>query len=104
VAALDLFGRGLTFEAPDYARFPCLKLAFDALTQGGMLPAVLNAANEAAVAAFLAGTATYPAIAASVEHALTRAASGEASSLDDLIAADAQARRDASAYLQKRAA
>ncbi|NOT17279.1 MAG: 1-deoxy-D-xylulose-5-phosphate reductoisomerase [Sulfuriferula sp.] len=104
VSALDLFGRGLTFEAPDYARFPCLKLAFDALTQGGMLPAVLNAANEAAVAAFLAGTATYPAIAASVEHALTRAVSGEASSLDDLIAADAQARRDASAYLQKRAA
>jgi 1-deoxy-D-xylulose 5-phosphate reductoisomerase (EC 1.1.1.267) len=56
VSALDMFGRNLTFEAPDYSRFPCLKLAFDALAQGGMLPAVLNAANEAAVAAFFGRT------------------------------------------------
>ncbi len=104
VSALDLLGRGLTFEAPDYQRFPCLKLAFDALAQGGMLPAVLNAANESAVAAFLAGQVGYPAIAASVEYALVHAASGEPGSLDDLIAADAQARRDADRYLQKQAA
>ncbi|BBP01354.1 1-deoxy-D-xylulose-5-phosphate reductoisomerase [Sulfuriferula nivalis] len=104
VSALDLFGRGLTFEAPDYQRFPCLKLAFDALAQGGMLPAVLNAANESAVAAFLAGQVGYHAIAASIEYALARAMSGEPSSLDDLIAADAQARLDADSYLQKQAA
>ncbi|ARU31029.1 1-deoxy-D-xylulose-5-phosphate reductoisomerase [Sulfuriferula sp. AH1] len=103
VSALDLFGRGLTFEAPDYSRFPCLKLAFDALAQGGMLPAVLNAANEAAVAAFLAGQAGYGDIAASIEYALARAISGEPGSLDDLVEADAQARRDAGAYLQTRA-
>ncbi len=45
----------LTFEAPDHARFPCLGLASDALDAGGTAPAVLNAANEVAVAAFLAG-------------------------------------------------
>jgi 1-deoxy-D-xylulose-5-phosphate reductoisomerase len=104
VSALELFGRGLTFEAPDYQRFPCLKLAFDVLAQGGMLPAVLNAANESAVAAFLAGHVGYHAIAASIEYALANAMSGEPSSLDDLIAADAQARRDADNYLQKQAA
>jgi 1-deoxy-D-xylulose-5-phosphate reductoisomerase len=104
VSALDLFGRGLTFEAPDYQRFPCLKLAFDALAHGGMLPAVLNAANESAVAAFLAGQVGYHAIAASIEYALANAMSGEPGSLDDLIAADAQARRDADNYLQKQAA
>ena len=98
-----MFGRNLTFEAPDYSRFPCLKLAFDALAQGGMLPAVLNAANEAAVAAFLAGQAGYGDIAASIEYALTRAIAGEPGSLDDLIEADAQARRDADTYLQMRA-
>jgi 1-deoxy-D-xylulose-5-phosphate reductoisomerase len=104
VSALDLFGRGLTFEAPDYQRFPCLKLAFDALAHGGMLPAVLNAANESAVAGFLAGQVGYHAIAASIEYALANAMSGEPGSLDDLIAADAQARRDADNYLQKQAA
>jgi 1-deoxy-D-xylulose-5-phosphate reductoisomerase len=102
VSALDLFGRGLTFEAPDYGRFPCLKLAFDALAQGGMLPAVLNAANESAVATFLAGEAGYSDIAASIEYALAHAISGEPGSLDDLVEADAQARRDAETYLQKR--
>ncbi|MEQ1669169.1 MAG: 1-deoxy-D-xylulose-5-phosphate reductoisomerase, partial [Sulfuriferula sp.] len=74
------------------------------LAQGGMLPAVLNAANESAVAAFLAGQVGYSAIAASVEYALAHAASGEPGSLDDLIAADAQARRDADRYLQKQVA
>ena len=61
-------------------------------------------AYEAAVAAFLAGEVTYSEIAASIEYALAHAIAGEASSLDDLIAADAQARRDAVTYLQKRAA
>ena len=104
VSALELFGRGLTFEPPDYTRFPCLKLAFDALSQGGMLPTVLNAANEAAVAAFLAGEVGYGDISASIEYALSHAIGGEPGSLDDLIEADAQARRDTVAYLQKRAA
>ena len=100
VPALELFGRGLTFEAPDYTRFPCLKLAFDVLASGGMLPAVLNAANEAAVAAFLAGRAPYLAISADIEHALARAQSGTADSLEELLQADAQARIDADAFLE----
>ncbi len=99
VSALDLFGKNLSFEAPDYARFPCLKLAFGALASGGMLPAVLNAANESAVAAFLAGRAGYLAIPAAIEHALARARSGEPDCLDDLVDADTQARADADAYL-----
>ena len=103
VPALNLFGRNLTFEAPDYGRFPCLKLAFDALAQGGMLPAVLNAANEVAVATFLAGQAGYQQIAASIDYALTHAIGGEPGSLDDVIEADAQARRDAGTYLQQAA-
>lgn len=104
VSALELFGRGLTFEAPDYTRFPCLKLAFDALSQGGMLPAVLNAANEVAVAAFLAGQIGYGDIAPNIEYALARAITGEPGSLEDLVEADAQARRDAAMHIQKRAA
>ena len=99
VSALELFGKNLNFEAPDYARFPCLKLAFDALASGGMLPAVLNAANESAVAAFLDGRARYLAIPAAIEHALARARSGEPDSLEDLVDADTQARADADAYL-----
>lgn len=99
VEALDLFGRGLTFEPPDYARFPCLKLAFDALSGGGMLPAVLNAANESAVAAFLDGRASYLSIPAAIEHALARARSGEPGDMDDLVQADIQARADADAFL-----
>ena len=100
VSALDLFGRGLTFEPPDYARFPCLKLAFDALASGGMLPAVLNAANESAVAAFLAGHASYLTIPAAIEYALSRAPSGEPDSMDDLVQADLQARADADSFLE----
>ena len=99
VSALELFGKALTFEAPDYARFPCLKLAFNVLATGGMLPAVLNAANESAVAAFLDGRASYLSIPAAIEHALARARSGEPGSLEDLVDADAQARADADAYL-----
>ncbi|GBL46585.1 1-deoxy-D-xylulose 5-phosphate reductoisomerase [Sulfuriferula multivorans] len=100
VSALDLFGRGLTFEPPDYARFPCLKLAFDALASGGMLPAVLNAANESAVAAFLAGHASYLTIPAAIEYALSRAPGGEPGSMDDLVQADLQARADADSFLE----
>ncbi|HET9112519.1 MAG TPA: 1-deoxy-D-xylulose-5-phosphate reductoisomerase [Burkholderiales bacterium] len=104
VSPLDLTGRALTFEAPDYERFPCLKLAYDALANGGMLPAALNAANEEAVATYLSGTIGYSRIAAAIEYALGRAASGEPGGLDDLIEADRQARRDARDYLEKRAA
>lgn len=104
VSALDLIGRALTFEAPDYERFPCLKLAYGALAQGGLLPAALNAANEVAVAMYLSGMIGYSRISAAIEYALAQAAATEPDTLEDLIEADAQARRDARYYLEKRAA
>jgi 1-deoxy-D-xylulose-5-phosphate reductoisomerase len=93
-------GKQLTFEAPDTARFPCLQLAFDALAAGGNAAAVLNAANEVAVARFLEGAAPFNAIAASIAHALAKLASGAVHTLDDLLEADRQARSVADAYLQ----
>ena len=99
VPALELLGRQLTFEAPDTARFPCLQLAFDALAAGGNAAAVLNAANEVAVARFLEGAASFNAIAASIAHTLDKLAGGAAHTLDDLLEVDRQARRVADAYL-----
>jgi 1-deoxy-D-xylulose-5-phosphate reductoisomerase len=100
VSALELLGRQLTFEAPDTARFPCLQLAFDALAAGGSAAAVLNAANEVAVARFLDGVAPFNAIAASIAHTLDVLAGGAANSLEDLLEADRQARSVAAAYLE----
>ncbi len=91
---LDLARTGtLTFEAPDLHRFPCLGLAYEALRIGGAAPAVLNAANEEAVAAFLDHRLSYPGIAATLERVLDRLSGLVAEDLDDLHAADAEARR-----------
>jgi len=93
---LDLAKIGqLTFEAPDFARFPCLKLAYQTLEVGGAAPAILNAANEVAVAAFLDRRIPYLGIAASLEAMLGRLSGLPAESLEDLMAADATARREA---------
>jgi 1-deoxy-D-xylulose-5-phosphate reductoisomerase len=103
VASLDLAQlAGLSFEAPDLARFPCLALAFSALAAGGTAPAVLNAANEVAVAAFLAGRIRFVDIAALCAAALERAAPRPLSSLDDAYAADAEARALAADWLARR--
>jgi 1-deoxy-D-xylulose-5-phosphate reductoisomerase len=83
----------LTFEAPDPARFPALRVAGEALRQGGTAPTVLNAANEIAVGAFLAGRIGFLDIAALVEAALEACAGLQAESLDDILAVDALARR-----------
>lgn len=100
VSALELIGRQLTFEAPDTARFPCLQLAFDALQAGGNAAAVLNAANEVAVARFLDERVPFNAIPASIAHTLDALAGGSATTLDDLLEADSQARRVAGAWLE----
>jgi 1-deoxy-D-xylulose-5-phosphate reductoisomerase len=100
VSALELMGKALTFEAPDTARFPCLQLAFDALAAGGSAAAVLNAANEVAVARFLDGVVPFNAIAASIAHTLDRLAGGAAATLEDLLGADRQARSVAGDYLE----
>ena len=90
----------LDFEAPDLSRFPALGLAFDALRKGGAAPAVLNAANEVAVARFLAGDIRFPDIPHLVEDALADSPA-RADTLDDLIAADAEARRRAAAMASR---
>ena len=92
---LDLSELGaLEFEPPDIDRFPCLRLAYSALEQGGAWPVVLNAANEMAVEAFLAGCITFPMIPQVIERAL-EAADEETSpprSIPDVRATDAWAR------------
>ena len=93
---LPAVGR-LDFEPPDLARFPCLGLAFAALRQGGAAPAVLNAANEVAVAAFLERRLSFTAIARVIESVLDRGVEGQPGSVDDLLALDASARRQAEA-------
>jgi len=90
--------RQLDFEPPDPKRFPCLELAWAALAGGEAAPAVFNAANEVAVAAFLAGEIAFPVIARTNARVLERhlAAGGAAlGSLDDVLAVDAEARRRA---------
>jgi len=90
---LDLAKIGtLTFEAPDLRRFPCLGLAYQALAEGGAAPAILNAANEEVVAAFLDKKIPYLGIAATLDAVLQRLFDLPADSLDELMAADAQAR------------
>ena len=88
----------LTFEQPDTKTFRNLALAFDALTQGGNAPAILNAANEVAVARFLQDDIGFLDLPRVVEHALAHVTHQAKPSLDDLIAADAEARRVASEW------
>ncbi|GAB3375921.1 1-deoxy-D-xylulose-5-phosphate reductoisomerase [Lysobacter rhizosphaerae] len=98
VQGLDLLQHGrLDFEAPDLDAFPCLRLAFEALQAGGTAPAMLNAANEVAVSAFLQRRIAFLSIPALVEATLDALPATAANSLDVLREADAAARRHASA-------
>jgi 1-deoxy-D-xylulose-5-phosphate reductoisomerase len=93
---LDLAAlRSLSFEKPDQQRFPCLALAHAALREGGTAPAVLNAANEVAVEAFLAGRIRFTAIAPVIADTLASIAAAPADSLGEVLEADALARRKA---------
>jgi 1-deoxy-D-xylulose-5-phosphate reductoisomerase len=99
---LDLATIGqLTFEQPDVERFPALRLARAAIAEGGAKPAILNAANEVAVAAFLAGQITFLEIAALVEATLTAYMPEAPANLEDLFSIDADARQYARAVLEK---
>jgi 1-deoxy-D-xylulose-5-phosphate reductoisomerase len=96
VAQLDLTSMAaLEFHAPDFHRFPCLALAFDALRAGGTAPALLNAANEVAVQAFLDRRIGFRDIDRVVRRVMDEEAHGAASSIDAVLAQDAQARRAA---------
>ncbi len=94
VPRLDLASVGqLDFEAPDPETFACLQLALDAGKAGGTAPCVLNAADEVAVAAFLAGRIGFTAIAALIERVLAAMPPTQPTHFDDLFAVDAEARR-----------
>jgi len=93
VSSLDLFEIArLDFEAPDCQRFPCLSLAYQAIEQGGTAPAILNAANEVAVAAFLDRRVGFTAIPKIIESTLSVIPAIETQNLDELLAVDVQAR------------
>lgn len=93
VASLDLFQIGkFHFERPDLQRFPCLRLAAEAFRRGGTAPAVLNAANEEAVAAFLDGKLCFADIAVIIEQTLARVETVAADSFDTIFEKDAEAR------------
>jgi 1-deoxy-D-xylulose-5-phosphate reductoisomerase len=93
----------LDFEPPDRARFPCLDLAYRALAAGGSAPAVLNAANEEAVAAFLDGRVAFTAIPESIMEVLEGRPDSPLTRLEDVLAADAWARERSREALQRRA-
>ena len=91
---------GLSFTEPNFAQFPCLSLAFAAAKAGGTTPAVLNAANEVAVAAFLDDGLPYLSIPNVVERCLNTLPSVAASSLETILEADALARRTANDFIR----
>jgi len=102
VAPLDLFAIArLDFEAPDEQRFPCLRLARQAAEAGGSAPAMLNAANEVAVSAFLERRIRYPEIASIIDEVLVREPVVAVNELDAVFAADAKARSLAEQWLQR---
>ena len=102
VSELD-FGAlsALTFQKPDFDRFPCLKLAYQAMNAGGVAPCVLNAANEVAVAAFLDKRIKFTDIAQVVAYCLAQDFSDGHHNIESLLAQDAQTRRQAEAFIGK---
>jgi 1-deoxy-D-xylulose-5-phosphate reductoisomerase len=100
VESLDLVAAArLDFEAPDLARFPALVVARAAAAAGGTVPAVLNAANEVAVAAFLAGRLGFLGIVETIEAVVGRHRNAGATALEDLLEADRWARATAESML-----
>jgi len=102
VSALDLLQIGrLDFQAPDDLRFPCLRLARQAAEVGGTAPAMLNAANEVAVDAFLNRRIRFTEIASIIDDVLNREAAVPTACLEDVLTADRQARKGAETWLSR---
>jgi len=102
VSSLDLFRIGaLSFEQPDFERFPALNLAYAALRSGGAAPATLNAANEVAVAAFLERRLPFLRITAVIEETLAGLPPSPLVTLEDVLAADARARARANQVIAR---
>ncbi|GJL76032.1 1-deoxy-D-xylulose-5-phosphate reductoisomerase [Nitrosomonas sp.] len=101
VASLNMFEVArLDFEAPDLERFPCLKLAYQALEMGDNMPAVLNAANEIAVESFLEEKMPFTAIPTMIAHVMNEVKQETIQSLSDLLAVDNAAREAARDWLK----
>ena len=100
VAPLDLVSTArLDFEAPDFDRFPCLRLGFESAQAGGSAPAALNAANEVAVAAFLSGRLRFTEIARVAEETVSACVADEPRTLDDVLELDGAARARAAEFV-----
>jgi 1-deoxy-D-xylulose-5-phosphate reductoisomerase len=105
VQSLDLsLVKNLSFERPDPARFPCLPLGYAALRAGGTAPAMLNAANEVAVQAFLAGRLPFTGIGEVIQMTLAKCEVGSAQTLQSVLEADSLARRTANGLVMAQAA
>ena len=101
VSSLDLLKVGrLDFVAPDLVRFPCLRLAYDALHAGGTAPAILNAANEIAVESFLADQIGFMHIPTMIESVLSASKFENVTSIEQIVAVDAEARSRAMQWLK----
>ncbi len=99
--ALDIFKVArMDFEAPDLERFPCLRLAYEAIHAGGIMPTVLNAANEIAVQAFLDGGLRFTDIATVIAHCMQTMTVKPADSLETILTADNQTRDLAKQFIQ----
>lgn len=90
----------LRFAPPDFNRFPALKIAYQACKKGGTLPAILNAANEVAVAAFLDGRIRFPEISLVVAETVNRLPRSDINSIDTVLAADLEARMQAESVVE----
>ncbi|MBQ9681966.1 MAG: 1-deoxy-D-xylulose-5-phosphate reductoisomerase [Neisseriaceae bacterium] len=102
VAPLDFFALDkLTFHRPDFERFPCLRLAFEALKTGGAMPCILNAANEIAVAAFLNEQIRFTQIAQVIEKTMENVPNTVADNVADLLKIDKNARIVADEIIKK---
>lgn len=100
--SLDLFAtEKLTFYAPDFDRFPCLKLAYEALEAGGTMPAVLNAANEVAVGAFLKKHISFSEIPVIIERTMFQHKQESCKDIAEILSADKWARRTATKLIEK---
>lgn len=100
-AGLDFYKlRELNFEQPDFQRFPCLRLAYEAAREGGTTPCVLNAANEVAVEAFLAGRADFLCIPKIIRRVLEKHKKISTPNIDEILEADAWARNKAAEVLR----
>ncbi|MCK5813182.1 MAG: 1-deoxy-D-xylulose-5-phosphate reductoisomerase, partial [Cocleimonas sp.] len=102
VAPLDLFEIArLDFETPDYNRFPCLRLAYEAHQAGGNATIALNAANEIAVDAFLNRKLRFTDIPTLIEYALEQTTSGTPETLDEILIQDSESRQQADLWMHE---